>query len=180
MRTRNDRSQAGYNLIEVLIAMALLGVVIVSIAGLFTWGRRNVYSGKQMTKANAVGTRVLEDLSYMTLQDVERNFGLTDASTTASNTVAGTVYPDSIVFTTTNIVSDPQGFLGRWKALVGTNEVTNGYVNLIVTPAGYVDASTKFSTAQFIRLAVVVGWNETASKARFRTIVLNTAKNVNG
>src|SRR5215213_9925314 len=63
-------SERGYNLVELLVAIALLGVVLMSVLSLFVWGRRNVYSGKQMTTAVAVGTRVLEDLAPLTKSDI--------------------------------------------------------------------------------------------------------------
>jgi len=58
----SKRNQSGYSLIEVLIAIAITSVVLLTVVTLFYMGRRNVYSGKQMTYAVSVGTRVLEDL----------------------------------------------------------------------------------------------------------------------
>ena len=51
--------QRGYNLVEVLIAMAITGVVILAIMSLFAIGRSNVHAGRQMTHAISVGTRAL-------------------------------------------------------------------------------------------------------------------------
>ena len=67
---------------EVLIAMALLGVVMISIMALFVAGRKNVYSGKQMTNAMAIGTRVMEDLAPLSKSDIYSGlFAITDTST---------------------------------------------------------------------------------------------------
>src|SRR6059036_577393 len=77
----NTRKQSGYSLVEVLIAMAITSVVLLTVVTLFYMGQRNVYSGKQMTYAVSVGTRVMEDLSTMTNQDVLTAFGVTDATT---------------------------------------------------------------------------------------------------
>src|SRR5512140_867268 len=85
--------QRGYNLVEVLIAMAVLGMVLLSIISLFVLGRKNVYSGKQMTRAAAIMTRVVEDLSVMPEAQVFTNFGLTNATAlTPSVTLFGQAY----------------------------------------------------------------------------------------
>ena len=70
------KRQRGYSLIEVLIALAITSVVLLTVVTLFYMGRRNVYSGKQMTYAVSVGTRALEDVSQFTLFDVLTNFNI--------------------------------------------------------------------------------------------------------
>ena len=60
---RNRESERGYNLIEVIIATALMGTVVLSIMCLFYFGRQNVYSGKELSEATAMGTHVLEDVN---------------------------------------------------------------------------------------------------------------------
>src|SRR6267378_7030470 len=72
--------QRGYSLVEVLIAMAITSVVLLTVVTLFYMGRKNVYSGKQMTVAAASGTQILEDFSTMTAQDIVTNFNLSDAA----------------------------------------------------------------------------------------------------
>lgn len=163
MRSERRRREAGYNLVETLIAVAMTGVVILSIMTLFFLGRRNVYSGKQMTAANAVATRVLEDLSLMTATDVLSNFGVTDASTLEANTVAGIVYAGSVLRATDGTISsatDPEGYLARWLALVPASTFANGRVTLVITPANPVTVATPVSTAQVVRVRGFVQWSE--------------------
>ncbi|HYH08670.1 MAG TPA: type II secretion system protein [Thermoanaerobaculia bacterium] len=175
-RIANDRrGQRGYNLVEVLIAMALLGTVILSISTLFYMGRRNVYSGKQMTKVSAVATRVMEDLSAMSADDVLTNFNIPSNATLGTNTVAGTTYAGSIVrrtssFTATN---DPGGYLAQWVALLGSQEMSAGNVTLIITPANPSDATDVIDTAQTIRVRAVVEWRE---ERRRRNAVYESSK----
>src|SRR4029077_9906082 len=88
-RTVMKPRQRGYSLVEVLIAMAITSVVLLTVVTLFYMGRRNVYSGKQMTVAAASGTQIMEDLSTMTAQDLENNFNLTDAATLGTTTLQG-------------------------------------------------------------------------------------------
>ena len=73
------KRQDGYSLIEVLIAIAITAVVLLTVITMFYMGRRNVYSGKEMTAASAVGTRILEDMSTMTALQIQNNFGLVDS-----------------------------------------------------------------------------------------------------
>lgn len=196
LQPESRRRQAGYNIVEVLIAIALLGVVMVSIVTLFFMGRRNVYSGKQMTKALSVGTRIEEDLSAMTNDDVLSNFGLvvtdsagnkTVATTTGPTTVAGTTYDDCVVRNTNSIstATDPGGYLAKWKALLPAADITDGKISLVflprmetVTVSGtdttFAQSSTTFDTAPFLRIRIAVEWKE---GLRQRSIVLDATKN---
>jgi prepilin-type N-terminal cleavage/methylation domain-containing protein len=195
-QSERRRTQGGYNIIEVLIAIALLGVVMVSIVTLFFMGRQNVYSGKQMTKAISVGTRIEEDLSAMTNDDVLANFGLvitetngstTVATTTASASVAGTTYSNCVVRDTNNIstTTDPGGYLAKWIALLPAADITSGKISLVFLPrvttrtvsgtsTTYPETSTAFDTAPFLRIRIAVEWKE---GLRNRSIVLDSAKN---
>jgi len=83
MKTR----QQGYSLIEVLIAIAITAIVLLTVVTLFYMGKRNVYSGKQMTVATSVGTRILEDISTMTAQDMRTYFNLDDKTVLANVTL---------------------------------------------------------------------------------------------
>jgi len=63
--TTRRRREGGFNLIEVLIAMALLSTVLLSVVTLFFMGRSNVYSGKQLTRATAVSVHANEDIAAL-------------------------------------------------------------------------------------------------------------------
>lgn len=178
-RTRKTSArggEAGYNLVETLVAVAMTGVVILSIMTLFFLGRRNVYSGKQMSAANAVATRVLEDLSLMSAQDIRSNFGLDDTTTLAANAVAGTSYAGSVLRATNGTIdstTDAGGYLARWLTLVPGSAFANGRVTLVITPANAVDAALPVSTAQVIRIRGFVQWSE---GARTRSVPFEASK----
>lgn len=171
-----SRSQRGYNLVEVLVAVAVTGVVIISVMTLFFLGQKNVYSGKQMTAANAVATRVLEDFSMMAAYDVISNFGLTDSTTRSTNVVAGTSYPLSVLRAsdgTINSTTDPGGYMARWAALVPATTFNSGRLSIIITPASPVDSTKPITTAQVLRVRGVVEWRE---NRRRRTVVFDSSK----
>lgn len=175
--TRNARlrRQRGYNLVETLIAMALLGSVLLSVMTLFVWGRKNVYSGKQMTRAVAVGTRVMEDMSALTRSNVEDAFNLT-AFTLDDVEVAGDEYAFSILRNSTETTNDPLNYLSRWNALMDQENFADGLVSMVITP---IDPAVASGTAPSIagspiyRIRVYVQWNE---ENRRRSIVFDTTK----
>lgn len=188
------RRQAGYNLVEVLLAMAMLGVVTISIFTLFFMGRRNVYSGKQTSQAIAVGTQVLEDLQPLNRQMLY-NGAFAIAATSAGDAFTipaiapggqSYAYTNSKIRSTnaTLIASPPTpadiatenptpGLLARWTALLGT-KLTNPSVTLVLTPdRDLVNSPAQFGTAQLLRARVFVRWQE---NNRQREVVLDTVK----
>jgi prepilin-type N-terminal cleavage/methylation domain-containing protein len=169
------RRQRGYNLVETLIAMALLGSVLLSVMTLFVWGRKNVYSGKQMTRAVSVGTRIMEDMSALTRSNVEDAFNLT-AFTLDDVEVAGDEYEFSILRNSTETTNDPLNYLSRWNALMDQENFADGLVSMVITP---IDPAVASGTAPPIagspiyRIRVYVQWNE---ENRRRSIVFDTTK----
>lgn len=64
-RLRRDdgtKSVGGFSLVEVLIAAAILGVVLLAIAGLFSTGYSNVGAAGRRTKAVELAKQKLEEL----------------------------------------------------------------------------------------------------------------------
>src|SRR4029079_6899447 len=85
---RPARAQGGYNLVEVIIALAVFGIVAITIFTLFVMGRRNIYSGKQASQAVAIGTQVLEDLAPLNKKMIyNAAFGIADTDTGAAVTL---------------------------------------------------------------------------------------------
>lgn len=76
----------GYNLIEVLVAIALLAWVVLVVAGLFIWGQRGIYSGKQQTKAVALGQKIYEDLNSLEFPNKYAIFQATDGQSSKTIT----------------------------------------------------------------------------------------------
>ena len=187
-----EKSKSGYSLVEVLIAVAITGVVLLTVVTLFYMGRRTVYSGKQMTYAVSVGTRVLEDLSTMTTDDLRAAFGITDGTpqetvvlcegkllplgtTTCATLTTGALatqlnqeFEDSTSRDTATIsaATDPGGFLAAWSGLVGESQLTNGKVGLVITPRNPAITTAPWSTARFTRVRVYVQWSESPTRTR--------------
>lgn len=198
-----NKSIRGYSLIEVLIAMAIMGSVFLSIASLFYLGRRNVYSGKQMTQAVAVGTHVLEDFSQLTVSGVYSSFAVTDATALAKYKIDGVEYDNVFLRATaapnletcggcTTVVpgdigaeADPapldatiNGFLTTWRnELANNNKFQDGVVIIVIAPT---DPSTVplvtplvQPVATVLQIRSIVQWREAG---RLRSVVVDTAK----
>ena len=192
-----SKAERGYSLVEVLIAVAITGFVLLSVVTLFYLGRRNVYSGKQMTYAVSVGTRVMEDLSTMTNADIMTNFGIDD-NTTRQDVVlcandllplgstgcpgASTYQSGYATFTnsterdTNNITltNDPNHYLTNWSALITTANLTKGKIGLVITPRNPADPNAPWTSARFTRVRVYVQWDE--GKGRTRSAFFDTTK----
>lgn len=198
------KKQSGYSLIEVLVAIAITSVVLLTVVTLFYMGRRNVYSGKQTTAAVAIGTRMLEDLSAMTAEDIRTNFNITDATAlttvslqglygTAMGGVAGQVqYASSAGRDTTactvdvatnpatiTCTDDTGGYLAKWMQLVvpgqNRNEIfAQPRIGLILTPRNPRVVAEPWTTARFTKVRAYVSWDEGVNRRRY--IFFDTTK----
>jgi prepilin-type N-terminal cleavage/methylation domain-containing protein len=193
MRRPTDKhSSAGFNLVEVLIAVAILGVVAISIFTLFVMGRRNIYSGKQTSQAIAVGTQVLEDLTPFNKEMIYSGaFGIANTAVGTNFTLPRVSGLAAMSFTNSQIRSTnatilssppgnistqntPPGLLTRWAALLGTKLGPGSSVTVVMTPdQDPTNNPAQFGTAQLLRIRVIVRWNETN---RPREAVWDTVK----
>ena len=172
-----QRGNSGYSLVEVLIALAITSIVLLTVVTLFYMGRRNVYSGKQMTYAVSVGTRVLEDLSSLSAPDLTTAFAIDDTTVQGPVTVQGITYASSaardtagctgsgspVVYTCTN---DPNGYLAAWKGLITESKLANAKAGLIFTPRAATDANKPWTSATFLKVRAYVQWDEAQNRRR--------------
>lgn len=182
----NERAtQRGYNLVEVLIAVALLGTVMMTIMTLFYMGRSNVYSGKQMSVAVSIGTHAMEDLSSRSKSDILTAFnalasarGNVDVDTTAA--LPNDTYSGSILRVSTKPAdidpaqNDPRGLLKKWSD-EAKGRLTNGQVAIVMTPMKQWPTSAALTNANatVMRVRVLVRWNE---GGRRRQVIMDTVK----
>ena len=164
-----QRPEKGYSLVEVLIAATITGVVMMSIFTVITLAQRNVKSGKQLTAANAVATRVLEDLSLMSATDVLLNFGLDNSTPLNDNPEIGEVEYEGGVLRDTDAIAtghDPSGYLARWKLLLPAATFRKGRVVLVISPVTPADSDEPVTSAQVVRVRGFVEWNEGVRRRR--------------
>ena len=191
----SKRSERGYSLIEILVAIALLGVVLLAIMSLFIWGRKNVHSGKQLTTAIAVGTRVMEDLAPLTKEDIyEGVFAINDTAT-GTDIKFGTpeqTYENAAIRSTkawpgyTDIQKEntagPKFLTVAWKnqleeTLTDTTKrprLDDGSVTVIMMPRVDPDNGTpQFQNSSIMQIRVIVSWLE---NRRRRELILDSVK----
>lgn len=180
------RSERGFNLVEVLIAMALLGTVLITIMTLFYMGRSNVYSGKQTSVAVSIATHAMEDLSARSKNDVLAAFnaGATapddvDVDTTSA-AMATDLYADSVLRVSTAAAdvdpaqNDKKGLLKKWSD-DAKKRLDRALVAVVLTPqvAYPVGGAVTMANATIMRVRVIVRWNESG---RRREVILDSVK----
>lgn len=177
--------ERGYNLVEVLIAIAVLGSILLSIVTLFFWGTKNVYSGKMMTMAISVGTDAVEDLSALTVQDIYGTFLVTAANSLDDYTIDGITYEDALIRSTdpaivTNAPADiafegGTTLLTLWRDdIVNQKKMAEGTVTLIMQPRQPTAVGTATEPApRILRMRVIVRWVEAL---RQRHVVFDTIR----
>ena len=193
----------GYSLIEVLIAIAITSVVLLTVVTLFYMGRRNVYSGKQMTYAVSVGTRMLEDIAAQTSSDVLTSFNINDqTATNGSVTVNGIAAGGGGPYTFNNSVgrdtstcttnatpppaytctNDTGQYLSAWRSLLDPSKLTNGQAGVVITPRDVPNPAPAtcdnppcpWTSARYLKIRAWVAWDE--AKNRRRIAFFDTTK----
>jgi prepilin-type N-terminal cleavage/methylation domain-containing protein len=184
MRTvnlQNHRQERGYSLVEILIAIAILGTVLLSIMSLFLFGRRNVYSGRQMTRATSVSTHVMEDLVPLSPATLYTTFGITTTTAvTASTTVAGVPYTNAILRKQADFATGSAGrrYFDNWINLLPQNRIQAGDITLVIMPRDLA-TTTDVTTARRLVIRVITEWAEDAGGAtggRRRQVSLDITK----
>jgi prepilin-type N-terminal cleavage/methylation domain-containing protein len=188
--------QRGYNLVELLVAIAILGVVLLSVLSLFVWGRKNVHSGKQMTTAISIGTRIMEDLAPLTKEDIYKGlFTVADTSTgntfkfgnpereyknahiRSTSATIGVTPTQSDISTESTASGAPQFLKNAWKTQLqdasGKGLLDDGAVSIIMIPKAGSTTPAQFSNASLMQVRVVVSWVE---NRRRREVILDSVK----
>jgi prepilin-type N-terminal cleavage/methylation domain-containing protein len=193
-------AQRGYNLVEMLIAIAFLAVVLLTVLTLFFLGSGNVYSGKQQTMAVSIGTDVMEDIAEFGVTDLYGAFVVNDGnaptgvatipanSAGTASTMPQSRYPASIVRSTyvrsaTTELGYPNGLLSQWRALLydasGKPKLNDPSISIVLTPREKYPTTAANLTvgptgnATVLRVRVLVRWRE---GIRFRQVVLDSTK----
>ena len=171
------QQQRGYSLVEVLIAMGIFGAIVISVMGLFAMGRRNVYSGKKMTEAVAVGTKVLEGLSGMpqsaiyTALKIDATTPLVTVTASDRRQYAASIRRSTDTIATSTESGYPNGLLSRWKTFIPATTMPDAMIEAIITPT--VPNGDPVTTANFVKIRVFVNWVE---EKRRRQIVFDMVR----
>lgn len=156
MMLRQRNRQGGFSLVEVSLAIGLLGAVLVAISSLFVIGGKRVRQGRERTEALSVATHVMETLNQMSYRGLYTNFSV------ASNPGAATG-PIVIDSRTTTF-----GAATGWQPLLD-EKLEEGYALVTLTRISGAD----FRTSEGIRVRTTVFWDDLN---RTRNLTLETIR----
>ena len=149
-RSKPRKSEQGSSLFEVTLAMGLLGVVLGSIAGLFTIGATQIKSGRNASEALVVARSVLEEMhgwSFRQLYEVYSFDGSSGALMAYTNT---------------------PGFASKWQGALD-EYLANAYAKISVAS---LEPGVSLANSSQIRLVVTVHWEEGPRKRKVRLSVV--------
>ena len=152
---RDDR---GFSLIEVVVALGLLAVVLLSIAGLFIVGGRQVKSGRTATEALAVSRGVIEQINKWGFKQTYQLFGVDGSAT-------------SYTFDTRTITDPPTTGMAKWQDQL--DEVIPGSHGEIFIESLANGTPPALEDTRAIRVVVTVFWTE---GLRQRRVQLGTVR----
>jgi Tfp pilus assembly protein PilV len=153
-RAARRTNESGLSLVEVILALGLLGAVLISIAGMFVVSEKQVESGKTSTEALAVARTILEEVQGLGFQQTYEVFGLDGTAATYQ------------------VASDSNAYAGKWQT---TLDESIGRDSVATIDIASVAAGTppSLDSARAIRVTVTIGWTE---GERPREVVVSTVR----
>lgn len=154
MKDRTQR-QKGFSLVEVILALGLLGGVMVAISSMFIIGGRSVKSGKEMTEALSVAQDIMEEIKSFSYRSTFQEFGgtPTDTGVTSDSTTPG----------------DPAE---QWQPVIDS-KLHEGRAVIQIVPVGGPDTPPELGSADYLQVRVTVEWTE---GPRSRSVSLQTLR----
>lgn len=155
--THENRSERGFSLVEVVIALGLMAGVLISVAGLFVVGGKSLSSGRNSTEALAVGRQIVEEMNGWGFRQTYGLYGFDGAANNYS------------VDTRTN------AYASKWQPTLterlGPDAFATVQINSLV--ASGTPPVMSASNCKAIRVVVTVFWNE---GARGRNVAVGTVR----
>lgn len=152
------RDERGFSLVEVIVALALLAGVLISIAGLFIIGARQVESGRESTEALSVARGIIEQMNKWGFHQTYQLFGADGALT-------------AYTFDTRTITDPPTTGMAKWQPMLA-EKIPGSYATINVTSLAP-GAPPALNATKAMRVVVTVRWNE---QLRQRQVQLATVR----
>jgi len=151
----NRNHERGFSLVEVVIALGLLAGVLISIAGLFILGSKQVESGRTATEALSVARGILEEMDGWGFRQTYQLFGI-DGTTALSGTVD----------------TRTDAYSAKWQQTLD-EALFNSHAEILIQSLGPNNPPPTLATTRAIRVVVTVFWSE---GNRDRSIRLGTVR----
>lgn len=145
---RRAGRQDGFTLVEVVLALALLGTVMISISGLFVLGIHQLKSGRGQSTALSVGRDVMEEMQGWHFDHLYAAFG--EDGSAASY----------VIDTRTNV------FAGKWQTVLADDLAPGAYAEIEIESISDGGIPPNLDAARCIRLSVTVYWTEELRERR--------------
>lgn len=155
--THEHRSERGFSLVEVVIALGLLAGVLISVAGLFVIGGKSLSSGRNSTEALAVGRQIVEEMNGWGFRQTYGLYGFDGAANAYS------------VDTRTN------SYAAKWQPILTERLGPSAFATVQINSlsASGTPPIMSASNCKSIRVVVTVFWNE---GARGRNVAVGTVR----
>lgn len=157
------RSTAGFSMIEVLVAVALLGIILLALMGLISAGIHRAYSGKKMTEATILAQAAMERANvyqaYTLLGATEDNTAVTQIWTRNGS---GTT-PGAVSGTSAEAVERT-----AWSNLLANADLpaTNANPATLQVTMTAVPEGVAFKDGTMVRIVVDCNWVEWGTRKR--------------
>jgi len=143
------RREAGFSLVEVLVALGVLAGALLSIGSMFILGGRQLKAGRTMTEATVLTHDMMETFDRLSFVSLYTSFGAGAADATWRVSSAGAGNP-----------------ITPWQAEI-SKKLNDGEATLTLAPMG----GSHFGNAVGIRMTVKVTWSEVG---RVQCVTLST------
>ncbi len=140
MRARTPASQAGFSLVEVIVALGLLAGVLVSVAGLFVIGERQVVRGRHQSRALAAAQTIVDEIGVWSYAATWERFDS-----------AG----DVVTLTTDTTDTNPANIASKWQPML-RDALANGRAEIRLESCD----GNNLSSSAAVRVTVTVMWDE--------------------
>ena len=140
MGAARGRTESGFSLIEVVIAIGVMAGVLLSIASMFIMGGRQVKTGKTITEATALAQDLMEAFDKQSFVALYTQLGA--ATTDSTFTVLSTTTGSPIV---------------SWQTEIA-RKFANGVGQVTIDAMG--NGTPTFGSCTGIKLTVTVSWSE--------------------
>lgn len=164
------RNEAGFSLIETLLATGLLAFILVSVSGLFVVGSQTVRSGREMTKATTIANSAMEQVISWPFEKVYGFAGGISSEQTRqwSTDLANPTYTGEPLD-----ILDWGTTANAWRADVA-EQLQGGKLTYKVDGVGRLPTNldpglATFRSSRFLRVTVTVEWTENAKRRRHVT-----------
>lgn len=141
------RRDGGFSLVEVVLALGLLAIVLISISGLFFVGGRHVRGGRDSSEALAVARAVLEEMEGDSLRQTYERFGLDGTAATYQ------------------VDSRANAAAAAWQERLAAM-IPDAWASIELTALG--PGNPAMNQSHAIRVVVEVHWNDSGRVRRVR------------